>query len=75
MRRYYFIIRYSDHEHGDDEGIAFADDAAARAYALRVIRELNEGSGYHDPGLRMIVVDETGRQVFVIPFADGRAIH
>jgi hypothetical protein len=72
---YYFIIRYSDHEHGDDEGTLLPHDGAARDYALRVIRELNEDSGYDDLAMCMVVTDEAGRQVFIIPFSDARSIH
>jgi uncharacterized protein DUF6894 len=74
LQRYYFIICYSGHEYGDGEGAALPDEAAARAYALRVVRELIQDGGCDDTGLRVIVVDETGRQVFVTPFAHDRAI-
>jgi hypothetical protein len=43
-------------------------DAAARDYAHRMIRELKEGEGYDEPSLAMVVTNESGRQLFVIPF-------
>jgi hypothetical protein len=39
MPRYHFAVRNSD-KHEDAEGTVLADDAAAREYAIRVIREL-----------------------------------
>jgi hypothetical protein len=44
------------------------DDASARTYAEHVIRELKEDGGYDDPELCMIVRNEAGTQIFVIPF-------
>jgi hypothetical protein len=44
------------------------NDAAARDYAHRMIRELKEGGGYDEPRLAMVVTNESGRQLFVIPF-------
>lgn len=75
LQRYYFIIRYSGREYGDDEGAALPDDVAARAYALRVVRELIQDGGCDDAGLRVIVMDETGRRIFVTPIVHDGAIH
>jgi hypothetical protein len=68
LPRYYFVIQWPDREHGDNHGTVLPDDAAARNYAERVIRELKESGGYDDPGLSMIVRNEAGKQIFVIPF-------
>jgi hypothetical protein len=66
--RYHFILRWPDTEHGDEEGMLLPDDASARTYAEHVIRELKEDGGYDDPELCMIVRNEAGTQIFVIPF-------
>jgi hypothetical protein len=68
MPRYCFILRWPDREHRDDEGTDLPNDAAARDYAHRMIRELKEGGGYDEPSLAMVVTNESGRQLFVIPF-------
>jgi hypothetical protein len=68
MPRYCFILRWPDwRQHRDDEGTDLPNDAAARDYAHRMIRELKEGGGYDEPGLEMVITDESGRE-FVIPF-------
>jgi hypothetical protein len=58
--------------HDDLEGTVLPDDRSAQANAQRVIRELREGGGYADPGLCMIVRNEAGKQLFVIPFGIHR---
>jgi hypothetical protein len=73
LQRYFFIFRFSDgREHGDDEGTVFANDGAARKYAMRIISEVIDGGGCDDPGLSMIVKDAAERQIFAIPFSDFR---
>jgi hypothetical protein len=71
MPRYYFTIKHREFCNSDDAGTELGNDAAARAYALRVIRELREGGGYDDPQLSMIVTDLSGRGVVTLPFAEG----
>jgi hypothetical protein len=66
--RYYFAVDHGDHCHEDGSGTDLPTDAAARDYAERVIRELREGGGYDAPQLR-IIVTESNRTVFVLPFA------
>jgi hypothetical protein len=64
LQRYFFIIRFGDgREHGDDDGTVFANDGAARKYAMRIISELIDGGGCDDPGLSMIVKDAAERQI------------
>ena len=71
--RYYFIIRWPDHDDGDPEGTRFPNLAAARLYAERVIRELKEAGGYDDPGLLMVVADRDGNEILAIPFTPPTA--
>jgi hypothetical protein len=66
MPRYHFHIRWTDRKNDDETGMLLADDAAARDYAERVIREIKEADGY-DPGLTM-VVEKSGVALFAIPF-------
>jgi len=75
MPRYYFVIRSGDRELGDDDCTLLPRDAAAWDYALRIIGELKESGNYDDPGLQMIVKEEGGRQVFVIPFSEAGSFH
>jgi hypothetical protein len=69
MPRYYFVIQFGDRTHDDPSGTSLRDHAAARSYALRVIRELKEGGGYDEPDVTMIVKDASGQEIFSIPFA------
>ena len=40
VRRYFFGLRWSDHEEDDANGTLLPDDAAALNYADRLIRQL-----------------------------------
>ena len=66
--RYFFIIRWPDHDDDDAEGTLFLSQAAALAYARRIVRELKEAGGYDLPGMMMIVQSEAGDVIYSIPF-------
>jgi hypothetical protein len=66
--RYFFSVRWPDHEDDDTNGTLLSDEAAALGCADRLVRELKEGGGYNDPGLMVIVRDGTQRVVLSIPF-------
>jgi hypothetical protein len=66
--RYFFVIRWPDHNDDDAEGTLFLSKSAALAYAERIIRELKEAGGYDEPGLTMIVRDHDDNVVYSIPF-------
>ena len=66
--RYFFNVRWPDHEDDDTNGTLLSGEAAALGYADRLVRELKEGGGYNDPGLMVIVRDGTQRVVLSIPF-------
>ncbi len=60
MPRYFFTIHASN-GHLEDDRIseALPDLTAALAHAERMIRELQKEGGYDDPGLNMLVKDES----------------
>jgi hypothetical protein len=68
FQRYFFGVRWSDHEYDDPNGTLLSDNSAALNYADRLIRELKEGRGYNDPNLMVIVRDGTKKVVLSIPF-------
>jgi hypothetical protein len=68
MPRYHFHIRWTDRKNDDETGMLLADDAVARDYAERLIREIKGGDG-HETSLTMIV-ERSGIVIFTIPFQD-----
>ena len=73
VQRYFFGVRWSDHEDYDPNGTLLSDDAAALNYADRLIRELKDGRAYSDPNLMVIVRDGMNKVVLSIPFLAARA--
>jgi hypothetical protein len=74
VSRYFFTVRWSDHDDDDQHETELPDDAAAIGYADRIIRELKEGGGLDDLGLMMMVVkDEMQITVLSLPFLAGCA--
>jgi hypothetical protein len=73
VSRYFFTIRWSDHDDDDRHGTELPDDAAALGYADRIIRELKDGGGLDDPGLMMVVKNEMHMTVLSLPFLAGCA--
>jgi hypothetical protein len=71
--RYFFTIRWSDHEDNDRLGTSLPDDAAALNHAIRIIGELKQGGEHDDPGLLMIVRNEMFKKVLSLPFLAGCA--
>jgi hypothetical protein len=65
---YFFIIEHGDVVHDDVDGTTLLDDDHARAYAIRVIRELKAGGNYHGPVYVMVIRTADGRHVDRIPF-------
>jgi hypothetical protein len=66
--RYFFNIRWLDHEDRDRLGTLLPDDAAALDHAIRIIRDLRQGGEHEDPGLMMIVRNEILKTVLSLPF-------
>lgn len=73
MPRYYFTIRWSDHDDKDRFGTLLPDDAAALHHAVRIVRELKQDGKHTDPGLMMIVRNELYKRVLSLPFLAGCA--
>ena len=74
MPHYYFHIRHGSQLTIDDEGQDFPDDDAARAEAAESVHEiLSEEirSKQADVPEAMVVVDENGREVASVLFADA----
>ena len=71
MSRYFFAIRWRDHEDSDQLGMLLPDDTAALNHAIRIVRGLRHGGEHDDPGLMMIVRNETLKTV--LPFHEGCA--
>jgi hypothetical protein len=67
VQRYFFGVRWSDHEDDDPKGVPLSDNAAALNYADRLIRELKEGGRYNDPNL-MAIRDGMKKGILSIPF-------
>ena len=72
-QRYFFGLRWSDHEEDDPNGTLLPDNAAALNYADRLVRELKESNIYNDPNLMVIVRDGMKRIVLSIPFLSACA--
>lgn len=68
LPRYYFSIRWGNTTRHDPGGTSLPTNAAALEFALRSVRKLKEGGKYDEPGLSLIVTNEMGEQIFVIPF-------
>ena len=68
MVPYYFAVDGYGEHHEDRGRSLMADDAAALAHALRIIRDLRNSGGYEDDALTMVVRDGDGRTLFRIPF-------
>jgi uncharacterized protein DUF6894 len=76
--RCYFLVRFGDgRELEPSEEVRLPDDGAAREFALRVMRQMIEDGGCcDDPEACMVVRDDAGREVCVIPFPHtGRVVH
>jgi hypothetical protein len=73
MPRYFFSIRRPEREDDDQLGTSLPDDAAALIHATRIIGELRQGGEHDDPGLMMIVRNETLKTVLALPFLAGCA--
>ena len=73
MSRYFFAIRWPDREDSDRLGTSLPDDAAALDHAIRMVRRLRRGGKHGDPGLMMIVRNETLKTALSLPFREACA--
>lgn len=67
LTRYYFAIRWPDRTYEDETGEALPNDDDARIEACRIIQELRE-DGYGNENIKMIVKNEDGDVIHVLPF-------
>jgi len=73
VSRYFFASRWPDHEDSDQLGALLPDDTAALNHAIRIVRGLRQGGEHDDPGLMMIVRNETLKTVLSLPFREACA--
>jgi hypothetical protein len=73
VSRYFFTIRWHDHEDSDRLSASLPDDAAALDHAIRIVRDLRQRGEHDDPGLMMIVRNEMRKTVLSLPFHAGCA--
>jgi hypothetical protein len=73
VSRYYFNIRRLDREDSDLRGVALPNDAAVLDHALCLIKDLRQGGQHNDPGLMMVVRNESLTTVLSLPFLAGCA--
>jgi len=72
MPRYFFAIHGRAQVEDDPAGTYLPDVAAALSYAEYTIREQRKKSGYNDPTLMMIIMDEARQTVLSLPFFPGQ---
>jgi hypothetical protein len=68
MPRYFFTIRWPEHQEIDEHGTQLKDDDAALNHACRLVRELQAHGGYDNPALALHVSCESRQMVLSIPF-------
>ena len=70
MPRYLFAVRHPalDDVEDDPAGMELPDDAAAREFAVKVMRRLAQRREDNWEGWTMEVVTEGGRRVWELPF-------
>jgi hypothetical protein len=68
LSRYFFSIRRLDGENSDFRGVALPNDSAVLDYALRMIKTLRQVGEHNDPGLMMIVRNESLKTILSLPF-------
>lgn len=72
MPRFYFHIRNGDaFEDQDPDGEILPGLQAARAEALQIARDFWEDWAHAEIGMAVEVVDEDGRTVLTVPFAEA----
>jgi hypothetical protein len=73
VSRYFFNIRRLDREDSDLRGVALPNDAAVLDHGLCLIEDLRQGGEHNDPGLMIIVRNESLKTVLSLPFLAGCA--
>jgi hypothetical protein len=68
MPQYFFTIRAGDENAPTERAAELSDDAAAFAYACRIVQDLMQSLTRADSNSLVEVRDETRPRVFSIPF-------
>lgn len=68
MPWYYFLVEMPDYTYDDPDGTRLPNDAAAKDYARRVVRELKE-TGFGSADALLHIRDEGGQTIQSIPFS------
>ena len=68
MPRYFFSLRLRDLESSKGTGKMLPDNKAALAHALHLVRQLKQRVDIEQPGILLIVENEAGESLFIIPF-------
>ena len=72
MPRYFFTIQASNRDvENDPSGTVLPNNTAALSHAECMIRQLQKERGYGDPGLTLLVKDESQRTILFLPFVAG----
>jgi hypothetical protein len=69
----FFAIRGTAKEEDDPHGTVLPSDMAALSYAEGAIAQLQKEDGYGNPGMTMIVQNDTHQRVWSIPFRPAGA--
>ena len=72
MPNYYFVVQWPDRTVNNPGWTILPDDAAATAYARRLIRELKLTGGYDNPDLTLLIQNAERQTIASIPFRDVR---
>lgn len=76
MPRYFFVLQGPDDVQQDDRhGTVFAGRGDAVSYGKRIVRELQEAGGYDAPGCAVVISDEAGQLVALLPLATGNPLN
>jgi len=68
VQRYFFSVRLRDLDGPKGTGMMLPDNKAALAHALQLVRQLKQRVDVEHPGILLIVENEAGESLFVIPF-------
>jgi hypothetical protein len=71
--RYFFVLRKGHDAPILSNDVILPNDAAALSNAERMLAQLRRENGYDDPGMTMIVQNESRDMVWSIPLLPGCA--
>jgi hypothetical protein len=68
VAQFFFVIRCSQFLVPHSRGIELSTEADARNYAARLTEELLQDKSYKGKSFEVVVQDDQGRALFVVPF-------